>query len=562
MLTNQFTLVRGPHTIKLGGEVRKTNYNDRGEIDARGAFGFTGVLTANPQSVTNTGVSVADLLLGLPLTASGESTSLRGNFNAMGFYPFIQDDWKVSRKITVNLGLRYEINSRYEEVLNHQSFFDRSYPGGRLLLAGSNQAFIPPNSYVGGPTTPRGLFPANKNDWGPRVGVAFRPFGDNMTAIRLGYGLFYSQVDGQAVRQLERNPPNGAITSLTADPNENSSAPTALTVTNLFPAAGTPAALPTIYTDVAARGDPAIQQWNLTIQRQFASNYVLEAGYIGSKGVHLPYYTQGNQAMLPANPSNPTPILSRRLFPLWGSGMRTTFGDGVSSYNAGIIKLEKRLSGGLSLLTHYTFSKSLDYSSQVNETTRDLYNPRLSHGRSLFDVNHRFVFSATYELPIGQGKRYLSSSGFAGRALGNWQLNTIVSLESGFPFPVLVSGDVCNCGASGQTAEQVGNPLSGFTQSRLEWFNTAAFAVPVPGTFGTAGRNILSGPWQDTVDLSLFKIVPVRENIRLQIRGEFFNLPNRVNFGLPGATVNTPNYGVISSANAARVVQIALRLAF
>jgi hypothetical protein len=562
MLTNQFTLVRGSHTIKLGAEVRKTNYNDRGEIDARSAFSFTGALTANPQSVNNSGVSVADLLLGLPLTASGESTSLRGNFNSMGFYPFVQDDWKVSRKITVNLGLRYEINSRYEEVLNHQSFFDRSFPGGRLLLAGSSQAFIAPNSYVGGPPMPRGLFPANKNDWGPRIGIAFRPFGDNATAIRLGYGVFYSQVDGQAVRQLERNPPNGAITSLTADPNENSTSPTALTVANLFPAAGTPAALPTIYTDAAARGDPSIQQWNVTVQRQFATDYVLELGYIGSKGVHLPYYTQGNQATLPLDPLNQSPILSRRLYSLWGSGMRTTFGDGVSSYNAGIIKLEKRLSAGLSLLTHYTFSKSLDYSSQVNETTRSVYNPRLSYGRSLFDVNHRFIFSATYELPVGQGKAYLSSSGIASRVLGNWQVNTIVSIESGFPFPVTVSGDVCNCGASGQTAQQVGNALSGFSQSRLEWFNTAAFAVPVSGTFGTSGRNILSGPWQDTLDLSLFKIVPVRESIKLQIRGEFFNVLNRVNFGLPGATVNTPTYGVITSANAARVVQIALRLRF
>lgn len=562
ILIGQFTLIRGPHTLKFGGEGRKTNYNDRGEIDARGAYSFTGALTQNPQNRGTTGVSVADLLLGLPLTASGEATSLSGNFNGFSYAGFVQDDWKIGSRLTLNAGLRYEFNTRYEEVQNRESYFDRSYPGGRLLLAGTNQVFIPPATYISGPETPRGLFPSNKRDFGPRIGFAFRPFRDNRTAIRAGYGIFYSMVDGQAIRQLERNPPNGQITSLTADTNENSSAPGAVTVTNLFPASGTPASQPTIYTDIGARGDPAIQQWNLTLQKQVLSDMLLEIGYLGSKGVHIPYYSNGNQATLDVNPANPTPILSRRLFPLFGSGMRTTGGDGISSYNAAYIKLEKRFSSGLSFLTHYTHGKSLDYSSQVNETVRSVFNPRLSKGRSLFDINDRIVFSGTYELPVGTGKRYISSNGIAGAVLGNWQLNTIVSLQSGFPFFVSASGDACNCGAGSQTATQVGDPWSGFTQSRLQWFNTAAFVQPITGTLGTSGRNTLSGPWQDTVSLSLFKIVRIRENMKLQIRGEFFNLLNRVNFGLPGGTVNTPTYGVISSAGDARVVQIALRLAF
>ncbi len=562
ILIGQFTLIRGAHTIKFGGEGRKTNYNDRGEIDARGAYSFTGALTQNPQSRGTTGVSVADLLLGLPLTASGESTSLSGNFNGFSYAGFVQDDWKISSRLTLNLGLRYELNTRYEEVLNRESYFDRSYPGGRLLLAGSNQVFMAPATYISGPETPRGLFPSNKRDFGPRIGFAFRPFRDNRAAIRAGYGIFYSMVDGQAIRQLERNPPNGQIISLAADTNENSSAPGAVTVTNLFPASGTPASLPTIYTDIGARGDPAIQQWNLTLQKQVLTDMLLEIGYLGSKGVHIPYYSNGNQATLDVNPANPTPILSRRLFPLFGSGMRTTGGDGISSYNAGYIKLEKRFSSGLSFLTHYTHGKSLDYSSQVNESVRSVFYPRLSKGRSLYDITDRIVFSGTYELPIGTGKRYFSSKGIAGAVLGNWQINTIVSLQSGFPFFVSASGDACNCGAASQTATQIGDPWSGFTQSRLQWFNTAAFVQPITGTLGTSGRNTLSGPWQDTVSLSLFRIVKIRENMKLQIRGEFFNLLNRVNFGLPGSTVNTPTYSVISSAGDARVVQIALRLAF
>ena len=398
ILIDQFTLIRGAHTIKFGGEARKTNYNDRGEIDARGAYSFTGALTQNPQSRSTTGVSVADLLLGLPLTASGESTSLSGNFNSFSYAFFVQDDWKVSSRFTLNYGLRYELNTRYQEVQDRISYFDRSYPGGRLLLAGSDQTFIAPATMVPGPATPRGLFPANTGDFGPRIGFAYRPFGDNRTAIRAGYGVFYSMVDGQAMRQLERNPPHGQIVSLAADSNENSSASSALTVTNLFPISGAPASLPTIYTDLAARSDPAIQQWNLTVQRQVFADTLLEVGYLGSKGVHLPYYSSGNQATLDVNPANPTPILSRRLFPLWGSGMRTTGGDGISSYNAAYVKLEKRFSGGLSFLTHYTHGKSLDYSSQVNETVRSVFNPRLSKGRSLYrdlladDFDVEFVF--------------------------------------------------------------------------------------------------------------------------------------------------------------------------
>lgn len=386
MLINQFTLVRGSHTIKVGGEMRKTNYNDRGEIDARGAFSFTGAMTADPQNRSRTGVSVADLLLGLPLTAGGESTSLSGHFNSFGYYPFVQDDWKINSHLTLNIGLRYEFNTRYVEVLNRQSYFDRSFPGGRILLAGTSQAFIAPNSLVSAPVTPRGLFPADKNDWGPRVGLAYRPFGDSRTAIRIGYGVFYSMVDGQATRQLERNPPNGQIISLTADANANSFSPAAINVSQLFPAAGTSAARPAVYTDIGKRSTPYVQQWNFSIQRQMFGQTLLEIGYMGSKGTRLVYYSQGNQAGLDANPLKATPILSRTPFPLFGGSIRTAQGDGNSTHHAGFVKLEKRFSSGLSFLTHYTLSKSLDVSSQVNETTRDLYSPRLSKGRSLFDI--------------------------------------------------------------------------------------------------------------------------------------------------------------------------------
>jgi hypothetical protein len=165
-------------------------------------------------------------------------------------------------------------------------------------------------------------------------------------------------------------------------------------------------------------------------------------------------------------------------------------------------------------------------------------------------------------LPLGVGKRHLSE-GIASYVLGNWQMNTIVNLQSGFGYDVGVSGDVCNCGASSQTADQVGDPQSGVTGTRERWFTTDAFARPANGTFGTSGRNILDGPGNATVDFSLFKVVPLRENMRLQIRGEFFNLFNRVNFGFPGSNVSTAaTYGIIQSASDARIIQLGMRLVF
>ena len=560
-LINQFTLVRGSHTLKFGGEGRRTNYNDRGEISARGSYSFTGALTANPQARATTGVSVADLLLGLPLTASGTSTSLAGSFNQYHFFGFIQDDWKVSSRFTVNLGVRYELNSRFVEAQNRQSFFDRAFPGGRLLLAGSSNAFIPPENLVDGPETPRGLYPADKNNWGPRIGFAFRPFGDNRTAIRAGYGIFYSMMDGQSIRQLERNPPAGRIASLTADQDANSAGPNAIRTAELFPAQGTLATRPNIYTDIGARPEPYIQQWNLMIQHQVFGDTALEIGYLGSKGTRMVYYGQGNQAAH-VDLSNPRPLLDRRPFPLWGNTIRTSMADGNSIYHGAFIKLEKRFSSGLSFLTHYTYSKSLDVSSQVNEEVRDFYNPGLSRGRSLSDIRHRAVFSGTYELPTGRGKRYFST-GVASYVLGDWQTNAIVNLQSGFGYDIGVGGDACNCAASSQTADQVGDPNSGFTRQRETWFNTAAFALPPAGRFGTSGRNILDGPGLATVDFSLFRIVRIRESVRLQIRGEFFNLFNRVNFGFPGNNLSAPaTFGVIQSARDARIIQLAMRLSF
>jgi hypothetical protein len=561
-IINHMTLIRGSHNFKFGADLRKTNFNDVGDRNARGSLTFTGALSADPQNRSKTGVSLADMLLGLPLSANGSSTPLAGNYNSFGYYAFLQDDWKINSRLTLNLGVRYELDTRFEEVQNRISYFDRSFPGGRLLLAGSSQAFIAPNTLTSGPATPRGLFPADKKDWGPRVGLAFRPFNNNRTAIRTGYGIFYTMNDGQTERQLERNPPGAAVVAVSADQDANSTGPAAIRAAELFPLSGTPATRPLIYTDIGFRPASNVQQWNLTIQQSLPANALLELGYLGSKGTHLVAYTQGNQALLDADPTHPTPLISRQPFPLWGASLRTTQNSVNSSYQAAFVKVEKRLSSGLSLLAHFTLSKDLATITDINESAANFYNLQLDRGRSLNDIERNAIVAVTWEIPVGPGKSLLTS-GPLSKILGNWETSSIVSLRGGFPFSVYASGDVCNCSLSGdERAQQVGDPRSGFTQSRVKWFNTEAFVQPRQGTFGNSGQHILSGPGSAHVDLSVFRIVRVNEKASLQIRGEFFNLFNRVNFGNPGATVGTANYGIITSAAAARVIQFALKFQF
>jgi len=548
-LVNHLTWIRGAHNMKFGTDMRKLNYNDRSERFVRGSLSFTGGLTADPLRATTTGVSIADLLLGLPLSASGSNTSLAGNFNGFNYGFFWQDDWKVSRNITLNLGLRYDYNTRLTDVQNRLTLFDPTYPGGRLRLSGTSEALIPPGTRMSAPATPRGLLPADKNNWAPRVGLAWRPFGHGRTAVRAGFGIFYDLIELQDLRTWVRNPPFGQVTDLRSDQNGAADAPGVLRVADLFPPVGSAAARPGVFGPGGTSPDPVYSQWNFSVQQELRGTLV-EVGYLGSKGTFLAQRINYNQAVLDADPTRPTPILARRRYPLFGDSIRITENAANSTYHAAFIKLERRLRRGFSYLISYTFSKSLDGASLIDDQARDIFNLRLNKSRSSFDIRHRPIFSGTYELP---GKNLW---------LRGWTVNGIASFRSGFPFSVSAQGDICNCGAANQFAQQVGDPSSGVTQSRVQWFNTNAFAQPGRGTFGSSGRNILDGPGEASLNLSLFRALALTERLKLQLRGEFFNALNRVNFGQPNAQVGNANYGIIQSASSGRVIQLGAKISF
>ncbi len=558
-LVNHLTLMRGKHAVKTGIDFRKINYNDRSETNVRGSFNFNGGFTANP-GTANTGVSVADLLLGLPNSASGSSNSLAGNFNGFSYGFFFQDDVKINPRVTLNIGLRYELNLPFTEVQNRLTLFDPYHPGGRLLLAGTSTAYVPGAGIVNGPPTPRTLVPRDSNNWAPRVGLAFRPFNDNRTAVRAAYGVFYDIVELQDLRTFVRNPPFGVTQSLSSDQNASSAAPNVLRIGELFPAAGTAASRPTVYGPKDRYVTPYYQQFNFSAQRALANRLLLELGYIGSKGTRLAQRLNGNQAVLP-DPARPTSVQSRMPFPLFGNTIRLTSNDANSTYHAGFIKLERRFASGYSFMGSYTHGKALDAASLIDDQPRDIYNRALDKGRANFDIRHKVVLTGSWELPFGHNRRWLKG-GVASAVFGGWQANGIVRLRSGFPFTVRATGGRCNCNAARETAEQVGDPWKDVTRSRERWFNTAAFRDPASGTFGSSGRNILDGPASQSVDLSLFKTQRLTERYSLQIRAESFNLLNHTNFGQPNSSVNAANYGIITRASAPRNLQLVLRLRF
>lgn len=560
-VVGHWSTVRGRHSMKAGADLRQTDYNDRSERYVRGALTFSGVMTADPQRPTATGVPVADLLLGLPIGAGGSSTSLAINAAATSVGLFVQDDWQVRDDLTLNLGVRYELNGRYTDAQNRLTYFDPDFPGGRILLSGEETAYIPGQGLVPGPASSRTLIPVDRNNVAPRVGFAWRPFGNGRTAVHAGYGLFYDATELQDLRTWVRNPPFGQVLEISGDANANSNSTAALRVGDLYPSAGTPAARPSVYSATLPLPDPYYGQWNASIQRELPGANAIEVGYMGSRGYNLAKRVNLNQAVRDADPSQPTPLLGRRPYPLYGNTIRVTEPSGASVYHGGFARLQRRFSKGYSYLVTYTFAKSIDNASLIDDGARDLANRALDRGRSRFDIRHRAVMSASWDLPFGAGRSHLSN-GVPAHLLGGWQVNGVFSVRSGFPFTVSANGDICNCGAAGQTAQQIGEPFDDASGTRERWFNTAAFVNPAPGTLGNAGRNILDGPGAAVFDLSLFRQFAITGRARLQLRAEIFNLFNRDNLSQPGSTVGTATFGVIQSADDPRSAQVAVKLVF
>jgi len=546
------TIVAGRHALTIGGDYRAYQFNNYQPQTLAGSYSFTGVFTGKTGSYTN---GLADFLLGDAVTQSilngtGYASEYIRNRR---FDLFAQDDFRITEKLTINAGLRYERDGRWTDAYDRWAYFDQN----------AGQIVYPRTATMSYTTFPypfrfddiRDIKRPSNLTFSPRLGFAFRPFANNATMIRAAYGLFQGQPTVNPVQNAATAPPFFLRQTLT------SGSTTPQYAFGVFPASSANSLLPTLPSFITI--DPRyyrnayIQQWNLGIEKQFFSDFAVKISYVGSKGTHLDMRSEVNPAYPPAAGA----VQARRRFPAFGAILMSA-SNAWTNYNALQVSGEKHISHGLEFLASYTYSKSLDSAdewgglSNENSISQDPYNFRAEYGPSSTDLRHRFTFSAVYLLPSFSHNRLVNE------VAGGWQLSGLLTLQTGFPFTVLVPSDVANIGqyTTSERANQIGDPHLA-NRSKAEWFNTTAFALPAPYTFGSEGRNQLSGPGDKSLDMGLMKFFTLYREDQLQVRAEFFNLPNHPNLGLPNASYGNAAFGTIQSSDN-RIGQFALKYIF
>jgi len=521
------TALRGSHKLKFGVDFRRTRSVRFRSQDNNGTLNFL------PGNAAGSGHPFTDFLLGLPFSSVINLTPMTVDLLQQQSHFFVADDWAVSKRLVVNLGLRYEYNTPANEPYGRIPFINLTAPGTVEVLK---------------PGAP--LFVKDFNNFAPRIGVAYRPA--ERTVVRAGYGVFYSESSWLHLTNHVLNPP------FFVRQNFFASRELALQARDPFPlgqaaAGGLPA--PVAYQ--RDRRTAYVQTWSINVQRSFGGNLVAEAGYVGNHAVKMPRNVQLNIPL--PGPGN---IQARRPLPNFGPVNTYIQNDATTNYNGLQTRIEKRFSGGLSLLGAYTFMRAIDLSG--NEQEGSTIDPRnLNRDRGLSDnfVKHRLSVSYVFELPFGRGRRWLAQGGIVDQALGGWQLSGVTVLQSGPAFTVSAPGDRANIGL-GTRPNRIcdGNLASGRAADR--WFDGNCFVLPDQFTVGNSGRNVLIGPPLQTWDIGIMKRFAITENHYLQFRAEMFNALNNVNLGVPGASLGTPSFGRVIAAESARSIQFGLKYGF
>lgn len=549
--TNQFqwadtvSLSYGAHQLKFGGDVRGPMRNIYLDVPSlRGTLNFDGNRTA---------IGLADFLLGYPSGAQLANPAVVDSRLKM-FSGFLQDDWKATPKLTLNLGLRYDYATWPYEGADRLTNLDPE----------TGQLFTPANSPVG-----RSLVRPDRNNFAPRLGLAYQ--WDEATVLRAGYGRFYMLFERAGSEdQLALNLPNLVQNNVTAA-NNNSTANNIRLRTgfnlSLNPAAVDPrlVRLRAINPEAVM---PSIDQWNLGVQRRLYGNLVATADYVGTKGTHLSVLRNLNQQLFNAAGVGTGVIPYPSLGPI-----EYRDNGGNSNYHGGELTVEKRFSRGFSFRTAYTYSKSIDYAQEhlaaggTGSFTQNARDLRERRGPSDFDVRHRFVGSYIYELPFGRGRSYLHDGALA-HLLGGWRLSGLANVRSGRPFTAAANGNSTALGGArggglvGAFADCLRDgSLDSGERTIDRWFDTTAYAVPSPARLGTCGRNTLRGPNLTNFDLGLARTFDYfGEDRHLEFRWEVFNVFNTPQFGLPDRNLSGTSAGRISTlAGDPRVMQFALK---
>jgi len=520
-------------------------------------------MTQNPLSPGGTGDSFADWMLGFPNDASRSNPATWWGGYGTYWHFFVQDDFKVTDRLTLNLGLRYEYTPFLNGYKGQVATFDPKQAKPIIVASESDQINLSaqPAATIGYQLyqnliqtshqagLPYSIVSPDTHQFAPRFGLAWRPFGQS-TVLRGGYGMFY-----EAENTDQRLNFNFLPFSLSETVNADQNVVPTRTTANFFLGAPFGSAV----TNANWSPSPTRmrvgydQHWNFGIQRQLPRMMVIEVDYVGTKGSFL---QSGDAINFPA--AGPGNIQARRPYPLFGT-MSYNTEDASSTYHALQAKLEKRLSGGVWFLLSGTFSKSITSANAPAAGGNYAWQKALTN----FDVPVIFATSFGYELPFGKGKRVMGSAGRFGNGLiGGWQLQGIINFRSGVPYTPVISRDVTNTGIGGQLPNRIASGSLANRSLNL-YFDKNAFVVPAAYTFGNSGGDILRGDYNGAVNLSLFKQFAVTERSRLQFRAEAFNLPNAAYFNTPNATVDVAAGGrITSTSNVPRQIQFALKYIF
>jgi len=545
-LLETLSWTRRSHTVKAGFEFqRASSFNFQNPPPIRGQFNFDGRYSGHP---------FADFLLGA-ISATGR-VSKNGATEPQNsrYAAFVQDDWNVRPRLTLNLGLRYEYQGLFDNGRGDLSNF---YPdlGKIVVLRGEgNPRFLATLPIVDGQSVklgPGNYLHKDRNNFAPRLGFAYRPFGTPRFVVRGSYGIYYNVIGGYSgFSGLAFNPPFLVAESFEPAPG----AAPSLTWERPFPGQGTIPSSPGVTAISGNRRNPYHQQWNFTLEHEILANTAVRASYVGNKGTYLERWFNLNDP-----PPAPGPVQPRRPFQPFGAITYIESGRDAITHQLQLSAL-RRFSAGFSAEFEYQFTRALGEQIHIL-SPMDNRNTRLDRGNLDEFRRHYAAVNYIYDLPFGRGKRYLSSlTGAADKLLGGWQIAGISSFGGGVPFSVTFTSTVLGWPSS--RADIVGNPeLSDPGIQR--WFNPTAFAVPAPFTYGNSARNLLFSPGFFNWDTALFKNTQLTEKLRLEFRAEFFNILNHPNFGVPASNISVPaTVGRISSASDPRDIQFALRLLF
>ncbi len=539
----------GNHSFKFGGDLRWNRSDIFGGDAAHGGFTFDG---------SGTRISFADFLLGLPAQVN-LSTPIHGQMRFRNYLLYAQDDWKVTPRLTLNVGIRYELVSPWFDKHNNQSKLDLD-PGpnfNKIILAGA----------CGDSWSCRALVETDTNNWAPRLGFAYRL--TPRTVIRSGAGIFYGgQGSLGANGRMVSNFPFYRNVTLQSTPTR----PAIQLANGLSPTFLGSATVPAnnLNWEVwqTRFPTPQVYQWNFTVQRELRSNFTLTTAYVGSSSNYL----LGSYNWNGSAPGPPATEQQRRPIPQWNN-INVTSPYGHSNYHGLDVQLDRRFAAGFSLTASYTWSHSLDNLPEQfgagGGGLMDTRNFAGSRGNSNFDTRHRFVSSSVWEVPVGKGRHWLNRGGLLNAIAGGWEITGLLSMQTGHYFTLTVPNARQRLGSTAIASWWPDRIASGSLDhpSAQRWFDTSAFVLPrnADGSWhiGNAGRDILRGDNPFNIDAGLSKSFRITERFALQFRAEAFNVTNTPTLDDPIVNIESPDFGTVrATISNARQLQFALRLSF